>query len=74
MSNQQNISVAEHNVAFDQSIREYLIAEQFNAAVRAGAEIMKIYKHSDDYDISLKSDRTPITIADRLAHKAIKAS
>lgn len=74
MDNQQNILVQEHNVAIDQSIREYLIAEQFNAAVRAGAEIIKIYKHSDDYDISLKSDRTPITIADRLAHKAIKAS
>lgn len=74
MDNQQNILVQEHNVAIDQSIREYLIAEQFNASVRAGAEIIKIYKHSDDYDISLKSDRTPITIADRLAHKAIKAS
>lgn len=74
MDNQQNISVAEHNVVIDQSIREYLIAEQFNASVRAGAEIMKIYKHSDDYDISLKSDHTPITIADRLAHKAIKSS
>ena len=58
----------------DQSIREYLLPEQFNAAVRAGAAIMKIYKHSDDYDISLKSDHTPITIADRLAHLAIKES
>lgn len=56
----------------DQSIREYLLPEQFNAAVRAGAAIMKIYKNSDDYDISLKSDHTPITIADRLAHNTIK--
>ena len=46
----------------EQSIREYLLPEQFNAAVRAGAAIMKIYKNSDDYDISLKSDHTPITI------------
>ena len=46
--------------------------KSFNAAVRAGAAIMKIYKNSDDYDISLKSDKTPITIADRLAHKTIK--
>lgn len=55
-------------------IREYLLAEQFNAAVRAGAEIMKIYNGSDDYDITLKSDHTPITIADRLAHDSIKRS
>lgn len=58
----------------DQSIREYLLPEQFNAAVRAGAAIMKIYKNSDDYDISLKSDRTPITVADRHAHLTIKES
>lgn len=58
----------------EQSIREYLLPEQFNAAVRAGAAIMKIYKNSDDYDISLKSDHTPITIADRLAHNTIKES
>ncbi len=58
----------------DQNIREYLLPEQFNAAVRAGAAIMKIYKHSDDYDIALKSDRTPITIADRMAHDTIKES
>lgn len=58
----------------DQSTREYLLPEQFNAAVRAGAAIMKIYKNSDDYDISLKSDHTPITIADRLAHLTIKES
>lgn len=56
----------------DQSIREYLLPEQFNAAVRAGAAIMRIYKNSDDYDISLKSDHTPITIADRMAHLTIK--
>lgn len=58
----------------DQSIREYLLPEQFNAAVRAGAAIMKIYKKRDDYAISLKSDHTPITIADRLAHNTIKES
>jgi 3'(2'), 5'-bisphosphate nucleotidase len=58
----------------EQSIREYLLPEQFNAAVRAGAAIMRIYKSSDDYDISLKSDHTPITIADRMAHLTIKES
>ena len=57
----------------DDKIREYLLCEQFNAAVRAGAEIMKIYK-SSDYDIALKSDHTPRTIADRMAHNSIKSS
>ena len=58
----------------DQNIREYLLPEQFNAAVRAGAAIMRIYKNSDDYDVELKSDHTPITIADRMAHNTIKES
>ena len=58
----------------NQTIREYLLPQQFNAAVRAGAAIMKIYKHSDDYHITMKSDHTPITIADRLAHNTIKES
>lgn len=47
-------------------VKEYLLPNLFNAAVRAGAAIMKVYKNRDDYDISLKSDRTPITVADRL--------
>lgn len=55
-----------------QDIRAYLIAEAVNAAVKAGAEIMKVYKNSDDYDINIKSDMTPITVADRLAHDKIK--
>ncbi|MBR5864207.1 MAG: 3'(2'),5'-bisphosphate nucleotidase CysQ [Alistipes sp.] len=55
----------------DRQIREYLLPQCFNAAVRAGAAIMKIYK-KDDYDINLKSDHTPITIADRMAHNTIK--
>ena len=58
----------------ESNIREYLLAEQFNAAVRAGAAIMKIYKSSTDYDIQLKSDNTPITIADRMAHDTIKGA
>ena len=53
-------------------IRAYLIEMAVNAAVKAGAEIMKIYKNRDDYDISVKSDLTPITVADRLAHTKIK--
>ena len=56
----------------ESGIREYLLAQQFNAAVRAGAAIMKIYKSSTDYDVQLKSDNTPITLADRMAHDTIK--
>ena len=48
-------------------IREYLLPRAFNAAVRAGAEIMRVYAERDDYDIELKNDNTPLTIADRLA-------
>ena len=33
---------------------------------------MKIYKHADDYVIDIKSDKSPITIADRAAHNKIK--
>ncbi len=52
--------------------RDYLLPCAFNAAVKAGAEIMKVYKKPDDYIISMKLDRTPITVADRLAHDTIK--
>ena len=55
-------------------IRAYLLPRAFNAAVRAGWEIMEVYKNRDDYHISVKSDHTPITIADRLAHEKIKES
>jgi 3'(2'), 5'-bisphosphate nucleotidase len=53
-------------------IREYLLPCAFNAAVRAGAEIMKVYNNSGDIDVMVKSDNTPLTIADRLAHNKIK--
>lgn len=55
-----------------QHILEHILPQCFNAAVKAGAAIMKIYKNQDDYDISLKSDMTPITVADRVAHNTIK--
>ncbi len=56
----------------EQQLREYLLPCAFNAAVRAGAEIMKVYNNSEGYDIKVKSDNTPLTIADRLAHNKIK--
>lgn len=52
--------------------RLFLLPPLFNAAVRAGAAIMEVYKDSSSYEVSLKSDRTPITLADRLAHKTIR--
>lgn len=55
-----------------EDIRSRLISEAANAAIMAGAEIMKIYKHSDDYAIDIKSDQSPITVADRAAHNKIK--
>ena len=33
---------------------------------------MKVYQNSDNYDISIKRNNTPLTIADRLAHNKIK--
>ena len=56
----------------DTQVNTYLLPAMFNAAVRAGAAIMKIHGNKDDYDISLKSDKTPITLADRTAHRAIR--
>ncbi|MCH5329812.1 MAG: 3'(2'),5'-bisphosphate nucleotidase CysQ [Alistipes sp.] len=55
-----------------EELKSRLISEAANAAVKAGAEIMKIYKHSDDYAIDIKSDSSPITVADRAAHNKIK--
>ena len=46
-------------------IRAYLLPRAFNAAVRAGAEIMKVYKSRNDCDITVKSDKTPLIMADR---------
>lgn len=55
------------------NVRKFLLPNIFNAAVRAGAAIMTIYnKGAADYDVSLKSDKTPITLADREAHRTIK--
>ena len=53
-------------------IRAYLLPQAFNAAVRAGWEIMEVYKNKYNYDISVNSDSTPVTLADRVAHEKIK--
>jgi len=48
-----------------------LLTTAVNAAVRAGAKIMEVYE-SDNFHINAKSDLTPITLADTLAHDEIK--
>ncbi len=53
-------------------VKQYLLQSLFNAAVRAGASILPIYKHPENYEISLKNDLTPITLADRMAHQTIR--
>jgi len=59
-------------IMLNDKVRMHLLPPLFNAAVRAGAVIMKIYKNFDDYDISIKNDHTPITLADRMAHRTIR--
>jgi len=55
----------------DESMK-MLFTAAINAAVRAGAKIMEVYQ-SGDFHIKAKSDLTPITLADTLAHDEIKS-
>lgn len=58
----------------DKQISEYLLPRAFNAAVQAGAEIMKVYEGEEGGDYELKQDNTPLTTADSLAHNRIKVA
>ena len=42
------------------------------AALAAGAKILKVYE-SDDFDVSLKNDNSPLTRADLLSHETINS-
>ncbi len=53
-------------------VRMYLLPPLFNAAVRAGASIMNIYKKFRRLRYKPQRRQTPITLADRLAHKTIR--
>ena len=53
-------------------VRKYLLPPLFNAAVRAGDAIMQVYKQDTHYDIEIKDDKTPIILADKLAHQTIR--
>lgn len=52
--------------------KEFLLPKAYNAALRAGAAILEIYNSGDEVSVDIKSDHTPITIADRRAHTAIR--
>jgi 3'(2'), 5'-bisphosphate nucleotidase len=50
---------------------EALLLAAINASLRAGEEIMKIYK--SDFSVEHKLDNSPLTQADMNSHRAIKA-
>lgn len=52
--------------------KEYLLPNAYNAALRAGAVIVDIYRGEAATSIELKKDMTPVTLADRTAHKTIR--
>lgn len=47
-----------------------LIEVAIKAAIQAGKEILDVYYNSD-FEVELKSDQSPLTIADRRAHNVI---
>ncbi|MDY6801698.1 MAG: 3'(2'),5'-bisphosphate nucleotidase CysQ [Bacteroidota bacterium] len=47
-----------------------LITIAVEAAFKAGKEILKVY-HSKDFGIKIKSDNSPLTLADKRAHEII---
>lgn len=49
---------------------EKLTGIAVNAAIKAGKEILNIYNKSD-FEIELKPDKSPLTIADKTAHQII---
>ena len=57
----------------DQTELKHLLLTAINAAIRAGALIMEVY-NSDDFQVNLKSDATPLTLADRKANDEIVKS
>ena len=50
-----------------------LLSAAISAAIRAGKLIMDVY-NSNDFHVNLKSDKTPLTLADRKAHSEIASS
>lgn len=50
--------------------RKELLSASIEACIKAGKEILEVYQ-SDDFNVQLKSDDSPLTIADQRAHNAI---
>ncbi len=50
-----------------------LLSAAISASIRAGKLIMDVY-NSNDFHVNLKSDKTPLTLADRQAHSEISDS
>lgn len=52
--------------------KEYLLPIACETAIRAGRVILDVYENPAEFDVDIKSDNTPITKADRMAHELIK--
>jgi len=52
-------------------IPDIWITQAFHAAVRAGEAILEVYRMTD-FEVSMKADKSPITLADRRADIIIK--
>lgn len=50
--------------------RKELLSTAIEACIKAGKEILDVYQ-LDDFNVQLKSDDSPLTIADQRAHNAI---
>ena len=46
------MSINTTETMLSEQIKRFLLPHTFNAAVRAGAAVMRIYEHRDDYDLS----------------------
>ena len=67
------MSINTTETMLSEQIKRFLLPHTFNAAVRAGAAVMRIYEHRDDYDLSkYDGNFRSTTAADRAAHEAIK--
>ena len=67
------MSINTTETMLSEQIKRFLLPHTFNAAIRAGAAVMRIYEHRDDYDLSkYDGNFRSITAADRAAHEAIK--
>ncbi|MCD7970557.1 MAG: 3'(2'),5'-bisphosphate nucleotidase CysQ [Alistipes sp.] len=55
-----------------QEQRDFLLPYACNAALRAGAAILDIYNNAGRIDVTIKTDKTPLTVADKEAHRIIR--